>query len=76
MEVETHQKRTPIVLLPFVIVWSLFSFLLRLTGRIVAAVIGVVFMIVGLTLSVTLVAAPIGIPLAVFGFLLLLRSVF
>ena len=73
---ETHYKRTPIVLLPFVIIWVLFSFFLRLTGRIVAAVIGVVFMIVGITLSVTLVAAPIGIPLAVFGFLLLLRSVF
>ena len=73
---ETQRKRTPIILLPFVIVWSLFSFFLRLTGRIVAAVIGLVFMIVGITLSISLVAAPIGIPLAVFGFLLLLRSVF
>ncbi len=73
---ETQRKRTPIILLPFVIVWSLFSFLMRLTGRVVAGIGGFIFMIIGIALSATLVAAPIGIPLAVFGFLLMLRSVF
>jgi hypothetical protein len=76
MSLDSRRKRTPIILLPFVIVWSIFSFVLRLTGRIVAAVIGFVFMIAGIGLSVTMVAAPIGIPLAIFGFLLMLRSVF
>jgi hypothetical protein len=74
--VDSHRKRTPILLLPFVIVWSLFSFFLRLTGRIVAAVLGLVFMIAGIALSVSVVAAPVGIPLAIFGFLLVLRSIF
>jgi hypothetical protein len=74
--VDSNRKRTPILLLPFVIVWSLFSFFLRLTGRVVAAGIGLVFMIAGIGLSVSMVAAPIGIPLAIFGFLLMLRSVF
>jgi len=74
--VDSHRKRTPILLLPFVIVWSLFSFFLRLTGRIVAAVLGLVFMIAGIALSVSMVAAPVGIPLAIFGFLLVLRSIF
>ena len=73
---DSHRKRTPILLLPFVIVWSLFSFFLRLTGRIVAAVLGLVLMIAGIALSVSVVAAPIGIPLAIFGFLLVLRSIF
>ena len=73
---ETQRKRTPIILLPFVIVWSIFTFFLRLTGRIVAAVIGLGLMIIGIALSVSLVAMPIGIPLAIFGFLLMLRSVF
>ena len=73
---DSHRKRTPILLLPFVIVWSLFSFFLRLTGRIVAAVLGLVFMIAGIALSVSMVAAPVGIPLAIFGFLLVLRSIF
>jgi hypothetical protein len=59
--VDSRRKRTPILLLPFVIVWSLFSFFLRLTGRIVAAVLGLVVMIAGIALSVSVVAAPVGI---------------
>ena len=73
---ESNRKRTPILLLPFVIVWSLFSFFLRLTGRIAAAVIGLMCMVAGIGLSVSVVAAPIGIPLAILGFLLMLRSIF
>jgi hypothetical protein len=52
------------------------AWILGLTGRLVLAVLGLVFMIVGLVLSVTLIAAPVGIPLAVVGVLLLLRSIF
>jgi hypothetical protein len=74
--VESQRRKTSIVFFPFVIVWTLFSFFMKLTGRVVSAIIGLGFMIVGITLSVTLVAAPVGIPLAVFGFLLMLRSVF
>jgi hypothetical protein len=74
--VESNRKRTPILLLPFVIVWSIFSFFLRLAGRVVTAVIGLVLMIAGIGLSVSMVAAPIGIPLAILGFLLMLRSIF
>ena len=69
-------RKTPLVLLPFVLVWSIFSFTIKLTGRFVAAILGIVFMIVGLILSGTLVAAPVGIPLAIFGFLLIIRSIF
>jgi hypothetical protein len=42
----------------------------------VAAVLGLVLMIVGVVLTVTLIAAPAGIPLALFGLLLMLRSIF
>lgn len=72
----SSQGKTPLLLLPFVLVWSIFSFVMKLTGRVVAAIIGITFMIFGLTLTVTFVAAPIGIPLAVFGLLLMVRSVF
>jgi vacuolar-type H+-ATPase subunit I/STV1 len=71
-----NQRKTPLLLLPFALVWSIFSFMLKLTGRLVAAIIGITFMIVGLILTVTFVAAPIGIPLAIFGFLLAVRSIF
>jgi len=56
--------------------WRLLSFLLRLTGRLIAACVGFALMAVGLVLTVIVVAAPIGIPLMIFGFLLLIRSLF
>ena len=71
-----NQRKAPFLLLPFVLVWSIFSFMMKLTGRVVAASIGIIFMMVGLILTVTFVAAPIGIPLALFGFLLIVRSIF
>ncbi len=73
---DAHRRKTPILLLPFVLVWSIFSFFLRVTGRVVGAVAGLVLMIAGIGLTVSMVAAPIGIPLAILGFLLMIRSVF
>lgn len=61
---------------PFQALWSFLALILNLIGRVAATVIGVVLMIVGLVLTVTLVAAPIGIPLVILGFLLMLRSIF
>jgi hypothetical protein len=61
---------------PFVAVWNLLTWILNLTGRIVAGVIGFVLMIVGIVLTITIIGAPIGIPLIVFGFMLMVRSVF
>ena len=40
------------------------------------AILGLVLMITGVVLTVTILGAPIGIPLTVFGFLLVLRSLF
>jgi len=73
---DTQRKKTPILFLPFVILWALFSFVLKLTGRLMAALLGFLFTAVGLLLTISLFAAPIGIPLIIFGVLLLLRSVF
>ncbi len=72
----TQKSKTPWFLLPFVWVWKFLAFILELTGRLVGAVMGFVLMIVGAILIITVIAAPIGIPLAVFGFLLMLRSFF
>jgi hypothetical protein len=69
-------RRTPWLLWPFKAVWDLISWILRLTGRLVAAVLGLVFMTAGLLLTVTLIGAVIGIPMMVFGFLLMVRSIF
>lgn len=63
---EKREKKTPWFLWPFVALWDLLAFILSLTGRLVAAVLGLVLMIVGIVLTVTLIAAPIGIPLIIF----------
>jgi len=70
------EKRTPWYLWPFKLIWDLLAFILNLTGRLIAAILGLVLMIVGAILTITLFAAPIGIPLIIFGFLLLVRSIF
>ncbi|TEU18705.1 MAG: hypothetical protein E3J21_05320 [Anaerolineales bacterium] len=73
---EKREKKTPWFLWPFVALWDLLAFILNLTGRLVAAVLGLVLMIVGIILTVTLIAAPVGIPLIILGFLLMLCSIF
>jgi hypothetical protein len=73
---EKAERRTPWYLWPFVALWDLLAFILSLTGRLVAAILGVVLMIVGLILTLLVVSAPIGIPLIIIGFLLMLRSIF
>ncbi|HVP21397.1 MAG TPA: hypothetical protein VMS73_06000 [Anaerolineaceae bacterium] len=61
---------------PFVALWKLLAFILTLTGRLIGAILGLVLMIVGGILIVTVIGAPIGIPLAAFGALLAIRSLF
>jgi hypothetical protein len=71
-----QKKRTPWLLWPFVALWNLITWILKLTGRLIAAVLGLVFTIVGGVLTVTVVGAVVGIPLIIFGLLLMLRSIF
>jgi len=69
-------RRTPWFLWPFVAIWDLITWILQLTGRLVAAILGLVFMIVGAILTVTVIGAVVGIPLIIFGFGLMVRSIF
>ena len=70
------KRRTPWLLWPVVALWRLVAWVLKLTGRLIAAVLGLVLMIVGVLLTVTIVGAVAGIPLIIFGFMLMLRSIF
>ncbi|HLE26571.1 MAG TPA: hypothetical protein VI793_00535 [Anaerolineales bacterium] len=73
----THSEARPRVhwlLWPFWALWQLVAGILLLTGRFVAILLGVVFIIVGLLVSLTIVGAIIGIPLALFGVLLVVRG--
>ena len=73
----THTKHhTPWFLWPFVAIWKLLSTIVELTGRFLALVLGFVFILVGAIISLTIVGAIVGIPLAIIGVLLILRGIF
>ncbi len=73
---ENEEKQLPWLLWPFYAIWRFLTFILELTGRIICAVIGLALMAAGVAITVTVVAAPVGIPIAAFGFLLLVRALF
>ncbi len=66
----------PLLLWPFYAIWRLLTLILGLVGRLFAGVLGFVLMVAGIALAVTVVGAPLGIPVAIFGFLLLVRALF
>lgn len=69
-------NRVPLLLWPFAAVWDLLAIFLGLTGRLVAGILGLVLMIIGAILTITVVGAVVGIPVIIVGFLLVLRSLF
>jgi hypothetical protein len=50
--------------------------LIKLVGRLIASILGLVFLVVGVVLCATVIGAIVGVPLAVFGFLLMVRGIF
>ncbi|HOJ10762.1 MAG TPA: hypothetical protein PK733_09240 [Clostridiales bacterium] len=65
-----------VIFWPFVAIWNLIELILRITGRLVAVILGLVLMIVGVALCFTVVGAVAGIPLAAFGFTMMIRGFF
>jgi hypothetical protein len=72
----TETKKVPWLLWPFWLIWKLVVGIIEFTGRILGAVIGLVLMIVGVVVSLTIVGLVVGVPLLIFGFLLIVRSLF
>lgn len=70
------KRRTPWILWPFVAFWKLLAGLIALTGRLAAVIIGAVLILLGGLVSLTVVGAVIGIPLAVLGLMIILRGLF
>ncbi len=62
---QMQYRRTPLIFWPFIAL-----------GRLIAAILGLVFMIVGGVLCLTIIGAIVGIPLALFGFTLMIRGFF
>ena len=73
----TQSKRqTHWVLWPFIAIWKLLSIIVEMTGRFVAMVLGIVLIIIGVVVSLTIIGAIIGVPVAIVGLLLFLRGIF
>jgi len=75
-EVMLTKKTAPWFLWPFVALWDLLALVLNITGRLLAAILGVGLMVVGIAFTMTVAGAPVGIPFAILGFLLMIRSIF
>jgi hypothetical protein len=73
---ESDERKVPILLWPFYAVWRLLTFVLEFTSRLICAFIGLGLMVGGTALTITIAGAPIGVPLILFGFLLLVRALF
>ena len=72
----TQEKHIPWYLWPFAAIWKLLAVIVEMTGRLVALILGIVLMIVGVIVSLTIVGAIVGVPLALVGLLLFFRGIF
>lgn len=73
---DSTAKHIPWLLWPFYALWRVLTFILGLIGRLLSALLGIGLMAVGVSITLSVVGAPIGIPLAALGFLLLIRALF
>jgi hypothetical protein len=73
---ETRKKQVPWFLWPFWAIWKLVVWIVAATGRLVAVLLGLVFLIVGVVLTATIIGAIVGIPFIIFGLLLMFRGLF
>lgn len=76
MSAKTASRHVPWYAWPFVALWQLVSLIFQITGRLIAIVLGLVLLIVGVLVSLTIVGAIVGVPLAIFGFMLMVRGLF
>ena len=73
---DSTQSNVPILLWPFYAIWRLLTFTLNVIGRLLCAVLGIALMVAGVAITLSVVGAPLGIPLSALGFLLLIRALF
>ena len=69
-------RPVPWILWPFYAVAQLITGILKLTGRLLAALIGFVLLVLGGVLCLTVIGAILGVPLLIFGLMLMVRAIF
>ena len=73
---EKHKQHIPWYLWPFWAIWKLLASIVELTGRLLAVVLGLVLVVAGGLVSLTVVGAFVGVPLMIIGILLCVRGIF
>ncbi len=73
---DSTQSHVPVLLWPFYAIWRLLTFIISVIGRLLCALLGITLMVAGVAITMSVVGAPLGIPLASLGFLFLIRAVF
>jgi hypothetical protein len=68
--------RLSLLLWPFAALWRLIASIVTLTGRFVAVLLGLMLVIVGIVLTVTVVGAVLGVPLMALGMVFVARGLF
>ena len=76
MTTNAKHNSVPWFLWTFAALWRFLAVIVELTGRFVAMVLGIVFIVVGVIVSLTVIGAIVGLPLALVGLLLFLRGLF
>lgn len=71
-----REKRVPLLLWPFWAIWQLIAWIVNLTGRMLAVILGFVLIVAGLLLTVTVVGAVVGLPMMLIGLLMVVRGLF
>ena len=71
-----EKRKIPFLLWPFWALFQLTLWILKFTGRLVGAILGLVLVIAGVVLTITVIGAIVGVPLIVLGFMLMGKSIF
>ena len=65
-----------ILTFPLMLIWRLTRLIVEAVGRLLAVVIGFVFLVVGTLLTLTGIGVIVGVPLLILGLALMVKGVF
>lgn len=61
---------------PFIALGKLVESIIKMTGRLVAVILGLAFLVIGFILSLTIIGAILGVPLIILGLTMIIRGFF
>ena len=70
------KRKVPLLLWPFYAMMQLVIWILKVTGRLLGFLLGMVMIVVGIAFSATVIGAILGVPLVILGGMLAFKSIF